>query len=144
MDIVSPEKRSWMMSRISGANTKPELLVRRGLHCQGFRFRLHRRDLPGTPDIVLPKYKAVIFVHGCYWHRHPNCKYATTPSTNKEKWQMKFAENVVRDRKNHQLLLDSGWRVAVIWECALKQSTHPVLERTSSWLKSQTSCLEIG
>lgn len=144
MDIVSPEKRSWMMSRIKGANTAPEKKVRSGLHCRGFRFRLHRRDLPGRPDIVLPKFQAVILVHGCYWHRHSGCKYATTPSTNTDTWLNKFAATVLRDQHNRRRLIDAGWRVAVVWECALKDSLPTVIDSLSDWLMSQENTLEIG
>jgi DNA mismatch endonuclease (patch repair protein) len=110
-----------MMSGIRGKNTRPEIAVRRYLHARGFRFRLHRRDLPGKPDIVLPKYRTAIFVHGCYWHRHEGCKYATTPSTNREFWQQKFHENVERDRRHQAQLADAGWNVLVIWECRIDE-----------------------
>ena len=110
-----------MMSGIRGKNTQPELAVRRYLHAHGFRFRLHRRDLPGKPDVVLPKYRTAVFVHGCYWHRHEGCKYATTPSSNREFWQRKFRENVERDQRNQTQLAAAGWHVLVIWEC----QTHP-------------------
>ena len=105
------------MSGIRGKNTQPELAVRRYLHAHGFRFRLHRRDLPGKPDVVLPKYRTAVFVHGCYWHRHEGCKYATTPSSNREFWQRKFRENVERDQRNRAQLAAAGWHVLVIWEC---------------------------
>ncbi|MES0491809.1 MAG: DNA mismatch endonuclease Vsr, partial [Leptospirales bacterium] len=95
-DLLSKEKRSWNMSRIQGKNTKPELIVRSYLHSLGYRFRIHRKDLPGKPDIVLTKYKLVIFVHGCYWHRHKNCKLAYTPKSNVDFWLKKFDENIVR------------------------------------------------
>lgn len=117
MDRVSKERRSWNMSRIRSKDTKPEVAVRSLLHRQGFRFRLHRRDLPGTPDIVLPKYKTVIFVHGCFWHRHPRCRYAYIPKTRSGFWEEKFAENVKRDRLMRSQLARKGWRVVVIWEC---------------------------
>lgn len=117
MDRITKEHRSWNMSRIGGKNTKPELRVRKALHHMGFRFRLHRKDLPGHPDIVLPKYKTVILVHGCYWHRHPGCRFAYTPKTNVDFWTHKFAENVERDRLNKAELQRLGWRVSVIWEC---------------------------
>jgi len=111
-----------MMSRIRSKNTKPEILVRKWLHKQGFRFRLHQKDLPGKPDIVLPKYRTVIFVHGCFWHRHPGCKRTTTPSTNTEFWEEKFRKNVDRDVRNRETLEALGWKVIVVWECEVKDS----------------------
>ena len=116
-DIVDSETRSRMMSGIGGKNTKPELLVRRFLHAQGFRYRLHRRDLPGRPDIVLPKYHMVVFVHGCFWHRHPGCRLAAVPATRPEFWAQKFKENVLRDCGQMESLRRTGWRVTVVWEC---------------------------
>lgn len=124
MDHLTPEKRSWNMSRIKGKNTKPELLVRSLLHRAGYRFTVNgpkNKSLPGKPDIVLPKYKTVIFVHGCYWHRHPGCKGATTPKTNTEFWAAKFDRNVSNDQKNRAALKHRGWNVIVIWECQLKK-----------------------
>ena len=114
------EKRSRNMSAIKSKNTKPEIAVRKLLHSLGYRFRLHRKDLPGSPDIVLPKYKTVIFVHGCFWHRHENCKYATTPKTRKEFWEKKFRENINRDNLNQANLSLKGWKIIIIWECQLK------------------------
>lgn len=120
MDQISPEHRSWNMSRIKGKNTKPELLVRSWLHRNGFRFRLHVKELPGTPDIVLPRYKTVIEVRGCYWHRHPGCKFAYMPKSNPDFWNAKFAENVKRDTLTDNALKELGWRVIIIWECEVK------------------------
>ena len=114
------EQRSRNMSAIKSKNTKPEIAVRKLLHSMGYRFRLHRKDLPGSPDIVLPKYKTVIFVHGCFWHRHENCKYATTPKTRKEFWEKKFRENINRDNLNQANLSLKGWKIIIIWECQLK------------------------
>ena len=114
------EQRSRNMSAIKSKNTKPEIAVRKLLHSMGYRFRLHRKDLPGSPDIVLPKYKTVIFVHGCFWHRHENCKYATTPKTRKEFWENKFKANINRDNLNQANLLLRGWKIIIIWECQLK------------------------
>ena len=105
------------MSRIRGRDTGPELSVRSLLHRMGFRFRVHRRDLPGTPDIVLPKYRTVVFVHGCFWHRHAGCKYAYTPKSRVDFWLRKFEENVARDRKARRQLKAVGWQVIVVWEC---------------------------
>lgn len=121
MDIVTPEVRSGMMSGIRGKDTAPELKVRRFLHANGFRYRLHRKDLPGKPDIVLPKYKACTFVNGCFWHRHKGCKLASEPKSREEFWNRKFSENVARDQRNIKALQAAGWRVAVIWECGLRK-----------------------
>lgn len=120
MDRHTPEQRHRNMAAVKGKNTKPEIVVRKLLHKLGYRFRLHRKDLPGRPDIVLPKYKTVIFIHGCFWHRHPNCKYASTPSTNTEFWEKKLEENVRRDREDVDKLDKLGWRVITIWSCELK------------------------
>lgn len=123
MDSLTKEKRSWNMSRIRSNDTTPELVVRSFLFRNGFRFRLHVRNLPGHPDIVLPKYRTVVEVRGCFWHRHPGCRQATTPSTNAEFWQEKFKRNVERDKRNEIQLNELGWRVIVVWECFVKQKT---------------------
>ena len=115
------EQRSRNMSAIKSKNTKPEIAVRKLLHSMGFRFRLHRKDLPGSPDIVLPKYKTVIFVHGCFWHRHENCKYASIPKTRKEFWENKFRANVKRDLEIQEKIKNIGWKSVVIWECETKK-----------------------
>jgi DNA mismatch endonuclease (patch repair protein) len=120
VDSLTKGKRSWNMSRIKSKNTKPELIVRSMLHKLGYRFRLHRKDLPGKPDIVLPKYKTVIFVHGCYWHRHPGCKYAYNPKSKKKFWQNKFRQNIMRDIKNQTQLKKLGWNVIIVWECEIR------------------------
>jgi len=109
-----------MMSQIKAKDTDPEIKVRSTLHALGYRFRLHRKDLPGSPDIVLPRFKLALFVHGCYWHRHKDCPLATTPSTNREFWMRKFQANVQRDRKAISSLKSDGWQVGVIWECETK------------------------
>ena len=114
------EQRSRNMSAIKSKNTKPEIKVRKVLHSMGYRFRLHSKDLPGSPDIVLPKYKTVIFVHGCFWHRHENCKYASTPKTRKEFWNKKFTENKKRDSEIQDKIKNLDWRSVVIWECETK------------------------
>lgn len=119
-DIVDSATRSRMMSGIKGRNTKPERLVRSYLHAAGFRFRLHRKDLPGCPDIVLPRYRAIIFVHGCFWHRHEGCNLASLPATRVDFWESKFAANVERDRRNETALAEAGWRVIIIWECQIR------------------------
>ncbi|WP_258909116.1 very short patch repair endonuclease [Pseudomonas putida] len=120
MDIVSKEVRSRMMAGIRGSHTSPEIKVRRLLHRHGFRFRLHGKKLPGKPDLVLPRYRVCIFVHGCFWHRHPGCRYATTPKTRAEFWQHKFDQNMSRDNKVKNELLASGWRVIELWECGIR------------------------
>lgn len=119
MDRLSPERRSWLMSRIKGANTKPELAVRSLLHRMGYRFRLHRRDLPGTPDIVLPGRAAAVFVHGCFWHGHA-CKRAKMPKSRAEYWIDKIEGNKRRDARKRRQLRTLGWKVVVVWECEMK------------------------
>ena len=109
--------RSRIMAAVRGRDTAPELRVRRCLHAMGYRFRLHRRDLPGTPDIVLPRHRICIFVHGCFWHRHPGCRKTTTPKRNAEFWNEKFARNVARDEANGRDLMSAGWNVVIMWEC---------------------------
>ena len=116
-DIVDAATRSRMMSGIRGKDTAPERAVRSFLHHAGLRFRIHRKDLPGTPDIVLPRYHAVVLVHGCYWHRHPGCRFAYTPRSNLAFWNRKFEENIARDRRKEAKLRELGWRVFVVWEC---------------------------
>ena len=108
------------MRQVRNKNTTPEILTRSLMHAMGLRFRLHRKNLPGSPDIVLAKYRTVVFVHGCYWHRHPGCKYASTPKTNTAFWQNKFAQNVNRDTESCRKLKKSGWNVLIIWQCETK------------------------
>jgi len=119
VDSLSKAERSVRMARIPGKDTKPELLLRRALHALGLRYRLHGKGLPGRPDIVFPKYRAVVFVHGCFWHRHGGCKVASTPKSNTEFWQAKFARNVDRDAVHVSNLEAQGWRVFIAWECEL-------------------------
>lgn len=119
-DHIPREQRSWNMSRIRSRNTKPEMIVRSLVHRSGYRFRLHRKDLPGTPDIVLPRYRTVIFVHGCFWHRHTGCSRCSTPSTNQQYWLPKFQRNVAKDKVSQRQLRRMGWRVVVVWECEVK------------------------
>lgn len=144
-DVVNPATRSRMMSGIRGKNTRPELLIRKGLHARGFRYRLHC-DLPGKPDICLPKHRAVVFVHGCFWHGH-GCHLFKWPSTRPEFWRAKIERNCEVDRVAENLLSEDGWRLAVIWECALKgQERLPledVISTCADWLNSDQRRLEI-
>ena len=117
VDIISPARRSELMGRIRGKGTKPELLVRGAAHRLGFRFRLHVRKLPGSPDLVFPRKKIALFVHGCFWHRHQGCRYCYVPKSNIQFWREKFKKNVLRDRRVRTGLEEMGWRVAIIWEC---------------------------
>jgi DNA mismatch endonuclease (patch repair protein) len=128
VDRISEKHRSWNMSRIRGKDTKPEKAVRSLLHRMGYRFRLHRKDLPGRPDIVLPSRKSVVMVHGCFWHRHPGCKLAYSPKSRVEFWEGKFAENVERDGRKADQLSALGWKVIVVWECEL-QDVDALAER---------------
>ena len=123
------------MGRIRGRDTKPELIVRRIVHRLGFRYRLHRKDLPGRPDIVIAKHRAVIFVHGCFWHRHPGCKYAYTPKTRVEFWSNKLDGNVARDKRNEIALSECGWRTMVVWECETK-TPQAVSARIEEFLRN--------
>lgn len=134
MDRVTPEQRSKMMAAVRSKDTKPELFVRRELHARGYRFRLHRRDLPGTPDIVFPSRKAVIFVNGCFWHGH-ECPAGTLPATRPEFWKEKIGRNIDRDARNRNELEAAGWKVLVVWECDL-QRPKPV-DRIVSWLEAE-------
>lgn len=120
MDSISAEKRSWNMSRIHSKDTKPEELVRKFLFAQGFRYRKNDKHLPGKPDIVLPKYKTVIFVNGCFWHNHKECQGSRLPKTNTDFWEKKLEVNTVRDQKNYRILEQAGWKVLIFWECYLK------------------------
>ena len=117
MDTLSRSKRSWLMGRVPSKDTKPEMVVRRAVHSLGYRYRIHRAELPGRPDLVFSGRKVVIFVHGCFWHRHPGCRKATTPASNREYWLPKFRENKSRDKRKARELKKLGWRVVVVWEC---------------------------
>jgi DNA mismatch endonuclease, patch repair protein len=136
-----------MMSGIRGKNTQPELAIRRGLHALGFRFRLHAKDVPGKPDLILPRYKAAIFVNGCFWHHH-DCHLFKMPSTRQEFWSQKIARNVERDAIVRGQLTTQGWRSLVVWECALKGRTrlalYEVTGRIAQWLRGAEPSLEIG
>ena len=119
-DVLTSNQRKYCMSRIRGKNTKPEIMVRKGLHARGFRFRLHNKKLPGSPDIVLPKYSVAIMVNGCFWHGHKGCRYATKPKTNVEFWETKIAKNRHRDEVTNAHLEALGWHVITVWECELR------------------------
>jgi len=121
-DILDTTKRSWVMSRVRSKDTTPERVVRSALHNAGYRFRIHRADLPGKPDIVLPKYQLAIFVNGCFWHQHPDCKKATIPENNREFWQKKLTRTIERDKQNRCKLYLLGWKVLTLWECDIKAS----------------------
>jgi DNA mismatch endonuclease (patch repair protein) len=120
-DVMTPEKRSRLMARIRGKDTTPELTVRRMLHAMGYRFRLHRRGLPGTPDLVFPGRRKIIFVHGCFWHAHQGCPYAVRPKTRPEFWERKLEKNVLRDKIAESQLILMGWEVLAVWECWLRE-----------------------
>lgn len=135
MDVVDAATRSRMMKGIRSKDTRPEMTVRKYLHARGFRYRLHARDLPGSPDIVLPKYRTAILVHGCFWHRHAGCKYATTPANNAERWQQKFHANTERDVRKESTLRAAGWRVIVVWECELRHGAEKRLQQLVDEIK---------
>tara|TARA_R110002051_G_scaffold291523_1_gene355573 strand:- start:1576 stop:2031 length:456 start_codon:yes stop_codon:yes gene_type:complete len=145
-DVVDPATRSRMMSGIRGKDTKPEMLIRRALHARGFRYRVHCRDLPGKPDLCLPKYRAVIFVHGCFWHGH-DCHLFKWPKTRPAFWRQKIGRNREVDRLAIERLEAAGWRVAVVWECALKGRDKVGLDvvsgRLSEWLTSDVARLDL-
>lgn len=145
-DIVNKETRSRMMAGIRGKDTKPEMALRRALHARGFRYRLHAKQAPGRPDLLFPKFGSAVFVHGCFWHRHDGCRYATTPATRPEFWKTKFATNVTRDRAVHDELLHAGWRVATVWECALRKPDQVAVtaELLAAWLLTHVMQIEIG
>ena len=132
VDILTPKERSELMGRIRGVDTKPELFVRRAVHALGYRFRTHVRGLPGCPDLAFSRRRAVIFVHGCFWHRH-GCKKTYVPKSRREFWQVKFAHNVKRDKRNQKLLVKAGWRVFVVWECEV-QSDETTIDRVVAFL----------
>jgi DNA mismatch endonuclease, patch repair protein len=135
-DVHTSEQRSYNMSRIKGKDTKPELLVRRFLHAQGYRYKLHDKTLPGKPDLVLPKYKTVIFIHGCFWHGHKNCKYFKVPQTRTDWWLHKISSNKANDEQAVKKLKKLGWKVIVVWDCQLKSAKA---ERTLGTLLKKLS-----
>jgi DNA mismatch endonuclease (patch repair protein) len=145
-DVHSPKQRSYNMSRVKARDTKPEMLLRRGLHAKGFRYRLHSPGLPGKPDLVLPRHSAVVQVNGCFWHGH-NCHLFVLPGTNRTFWTEKIQANRERDERTKARLESQGWRVLTLWECALKGRGHPpidaVLEEVSSWITSAKPSAQI-
>lgn len=146
VDVVDPKTRSRMMSGIRGKNTKPEILIRKALHAGGFRFRLHRKNLPGSPDIVLPKYRAVILINGCFWHGH-QCRLFKWPKTRPKFWRNKIEGNIRRDQQKLSELKKMGWRVCLLWECGIKganeEHLNGVVESISRWLNGEESSLFI-
>lgn len=145
VDVVDSATRSRMMSGIRGRNTKPEILVRSLLHRHGFRFRLNVRKLPGKPDIVLPRYHAVVFVHGCFWHGH-DCELFKWPKTHPDFWRKKIRNNQANDNRAKELLLASGWRVCIVWECTLrgaKTDFETMIQKLADWLRSDSPILEV-
>lgn len=143
MDHVSAQKRSEIMRSVKAKHTKPELVLRSELHQRGFRFRLHQRTLPGTPDVVLRKHNAVVFVQGCYWHRHNGCAYATMPKSQVDFWTEKFRRNIERDNATREKLLSLGWRVAVVWQCGLKRRVRDeTMDCLAEWLRGPAQIIE--
>lgn len=141
-DIVNPETRSRMMANIKGKNTKPEMAVRSALHQMGYRFRVHRKDLPGRPDIVLPKHRTVVFINGCFWHGH-FCSLFRWPKTRQDFWREKILANKQRDQRNIKLLIDEGWRVCIVWECSIRKRSsedfQEVIKGVTEWIEGQLS-----
>jgi DNA mismatch endonuclease (patch repair protein) len=145
IDVVNKITRSRMMAGIQGKHTKPELELRRALHHLGLRYRLHTAGLPGRPDITLPKHQAVVEVRGCFWHRHEHCSFCTTPASNSRFWKAKFGDTVKRDKRNLEALRKLGWRVAIVWECSIKEAgAEAVAGRVAAWLQSRRSFKEIS
>lgn len=142
-DLLTAADRSALMSRIRGKNTRPEYIVRSGLHRAGFRFRLHGKGIPGTPDLVLRKYNAIVFIHGCFWHGHARCSRFRLPKTRVAFWREKISANRRRDARNLKSLRDASWRVLVIWECGVRPlgRAQSTLERAISWLRSDRKLL---
>lgn len=138
-DSISKERRSWNMSRIRNRDTKIEVLVRQYLFLKGYRFRKSDKRYPGKPDVVLPKYRTVIFVNGCFWHQHPGCKNATMPKTNTEFWKSKLERNVFNDQKNERLLVEMGWNVVTLWECDLEKNFVATMDKLIEELNGKSS-----
>lgn len=143
-DVVDVATRSRMMAGIRGRDTKPEIALRRALHALGLRYRLHSKLLPGKPDLVFPRFHAAVFVHGCFWHRHQGCRFATTPATRPDFWIAKLNGNAQRDTRNLEALLAAGWRTAVVWECAIKVSGGAsIAKEVRDWLQGSDQALSI-
>lgn len=146
-DHLTARERSKNMSRVRSRDTRPELMVRSLLHRAGYRFRVNRRDLPGKPDIVLPRYETVIFVHGCFWHRHRNCKRTTMPATRKRFWKAKFEQNVARDKRAKKALRKLGWKVIIVWECEVRRdpavAARRVIEKISGGVRAREMAYEL-
>ncbi|MEL7721066.1 DNA mismatch endonuclease Vsr [Citromicrobium bathyomarinum] len=143
-DVVDAATRSRMMASIRGKDTRPELLLRRALHRRGLRYRLHGGKLPGRPDLVFPRFRAVLFVHGCFWHRHEGCRYTTTPATRTDFWQAKFGANVARDNRNQHELAQADWRVGIVWECTIRKGEiDAIAGEVEAWLSSGERSLEL-
>lgn len=137
VDVVDAATRSRMMAGIRGRDTKPEIELRRALHALGIRYRLHDKRLPGKPDLVFPRFRAAVFVHGCFWHRHEGCRFTTTPATRPDFWNAKFGANVERDCRNVEALLAYGWRTGIVWECAIKTwGGNAVAKEVRDWLRT--------
>ncbi len=136
MDNLSREKRSWNMSRIKGKDTSIEIMVRKYLFKEGFRYRKNDKRLPGKPDIVLPKYHTAIFIHGCFWHRHPGCKDATTPKSRTDFWKSKFSKNILNDCINQEKLKTAGWNIVILWECEINTRFEETMTRLITYLRS--------
>lgn len=145
MDKLSKEKRSWNMSKVKSKDTKPELTVRSSLHKMGFRFRIHVKHLPGNPDVVLPKYRAVIFIHGCFWHGHDDCADGKIPKTRAPFWKNKIYGNISRDKNTYTQLSLTGWRIAIIWGCALKNKrlSFGTIKGLVEWIRSDLDSIEV-
>ncbi|QXR36358.1 very short patch repair endonuclease [Alcaligenes aquatilis] len=144
MRVPTTPQRSRMMSSIRGKNTWPERTLRAILFSRGFRYRLNFRKLPGSPDMMLPKYRALVFVHGCFWHRHDGCRYTATPRTNSNFWRQKFQGNIERDRRHMDALKALNWRVAIVWECALKHSPVETACMVEEWLHGNAPVSVVG
>lgn len=145
-DVFDTATRSRVMSRIRGKNTSPEMFIRKGLFKKGFRFRLHSKQIQGKPDIVLKKYGAIIFVHGCFWHGH-GCRYFKWPKTNTSFWEAKIKTNIKNDAINREALLSSGWRVCIVWECrvrAMKKTDGSLISEIADWITGENSFVELG
>jgi len=148
MDTVDKKTRSRIMASVGQRNTGPELKLRRVLHKKGLRYRLHDKKLPVSPDLVFPRFRTVVFVHGCFWHAHEGCKFATKPSTRKNFWKEKFEANRKRDRRNYEALTKLGWRVLIVWECAIKGineiKIHELGLYVNQWIRSSEKFREVS